>query len=545
MIKRIQFIGLAVAILIGGSWLFSQTAYAASTVTVTGYGDLSDLIPGDGACDTLSFPGDQCSLRAAIEELNAQGPDVTPHRIEFDIEIGSGPFTITVGSLLPDITVPIEIDGATQPGASCPTANDPANLLIVLDGSSAGTGANGLRFNSGSDDSMIRGLVIGNFDATALIIYTDNNRVRCNHIGVGTDGVTAIPNNSYSVSVQGDNNTIGGQATHGRRNVISGNNGGGIVVYGVSNIITNNFVGTTADGLSALGNSSGISLSGSSVNTVVGGSDPLARNVIGDHWATGINLKGTDDFILGNFIGVGRDGTTPMPNNIGITVESDGHTIGGIAPGEANVIAFNNFYGIRVASLNSAVENEIRGNIMFDNNGPAIDLGGDGVDTNDIGDFDTGPNGYQNYPVLHGISASNFLTATLDSTANTVYLIDIYRNDSCDPSGYGEGLELVYWNSYQTAANGRINFSADTTFWNISPGDYLTALATDPNGNTSEFSTCLLVPTPPQTPTPTPTVTSTPTNTPPPTSTPSMTPTATATPPSAPSDQAFIPAVFK
>ncbi len=544
MLKRIQFFILTAIILLGAGLLLYQTAYAATTLTVTGYGDFSDLVPGDGVCDTSPIPGDQCSLRAAIEELNAQGPDATPHRIEFDIAVGSGPFTISVGSELPYIDVPIEIDAATQPGASCPTASAPANLLIVLDGSNAGINARGLTLDSGSDGSMIRGLVIGNFDANAILIWSDNNRVRCNHIGLGADGVTSMPNGSYAISMTSDNNVIGGSAAHGRRNVISGNSNA-LNISGLNNKVSNNFIGTTADGLAALGNISGIFLAGSASNNTIGGTNPIARNVIVDHFGSGIILVGDDNVIRGNLIGVGRDGTTPLPNGIGISVESSGNTIGGIGAGESNLIAHSTYYGIRVAGSGPPVDNEMRGNSIYDNGDLGIDLDGDGVDTNDNGDFDSGPNGFQNYPNLHGISDSGILSATLNSTANTVYYLDIYRNDTCDSTGHGEGRELVYWNSYATGMNGRVNVTIDTSFWNISPGDYLTALVTDPNGNTSEFSACLLVPAPPITPTPTPTATNTPTSTPTATNTPSPTPTATSTPPAAPPDEHFIPAVFK
>ncbi len=142
---------LIVGLLLLGSWAAAQAAVPASlTLTVTGYGDFSDLNPGDGHCDAIAaLPGDQCSLRAAIEELNATGPGSALHHINFDIAVGTGPFTITPGSELPPIQVPVKIDGSTQPGASCPTANDQANLLIVLDGSNAGAAALGLQLDRG------------------------------------------------------------------------------------------------------------------------------------------------------------------------------------------------------------------------------------------------------------------------------------------------------------------------------------------------------------------------------------------------------------
>jgi hypothetical protein len=324
-------------------------------------------------------------------------------------------------------------------------------------------------------------------------------------------------------------------------------------IFGVSNIIRNNFIGTTADGLNPLGNGTGIFVAITSSNNMIGGTPPLARNVISGNSLNGIGLSGSNNIIQGNLIGVGRDAVTSIPNDIGIDIKSNGNTIGGVANGEANIIANNFFFGIWVEESGPPVDNEIRGNSIYGSSGLGIDLGGDGVDMNDIGDLDTGPNGHQNYPVLHGISDANILTSTLSSTANTAYDVDIYRNDSCDPSGFGEGQELIYSGIYQTELDGDVDFDLNITPWNLSPGDYLTALATDPNGNTSEFSACLIVPSPPATPTPTPGPTNTPTNTPTPTATsspsatPSATPspTATATSTSSPNEESYIPAIFQ
>ncbi len=91
-----------------------------SVLTVNSHLDTSDLSPGDGSCDTTTIlVGDQCTLRAAIEELNAQGPDVSPHEINFNIP-GSGPFTILPASPLPAIEVPVEILGINSAGRRLP-----------------------------------------------------------------------------------------------------------------------------------------------------------------------------------------------------------------------------------------------------------------------------------------------------------------------------------------------------------------------------------------------------------------------------------------
>ncbi|MCA9955525.1 MAG: right-handed parallel beta-helix repeat-containing protein [Anaerolineales bacterium] len=532
------FILIVVSLLACGSWLLAQAVHAAgTTVVVNGSGDLSDLNPGDGVCDVLTSAGSQCSLRAAIEELNALGPDTSPHRIEFDIS-GTGPFTIMPGSELPAITVPVVIDGETQPGASCPTSNAPANLLIVLDGSNAAN-TYGLILGNGSQGSSIRGLAIGNFDEAAIRVLSDGNIVRCNHLGIGADGVSGMAN-KYGVFALGSDNTIGGQVGPAQRNVVSGNSSVGIYISsGSNNRVRGNFIGTTADGLGLLGNDGGVYVAGN--NTIIGGTDPQAGNLIVGNGGSvnnfGIRVNSSQsNRVQGNYIGVAKDGFTPLPNN-GNGVELIGtamaNVVGGTAVGEANIIAFNSFNGVKVETniVGIPAQNSIRGNLIFNNGQLGIDLGNDGVDTNDSGDADGDENEHQNYPVLTTSPGSTLVDVVLDSKPNTTYQIDVYLNDSCDPSDFGEGQEYFSTFPQQTDAQGYLQFQF--ALGGVT-GRYFTATATDPDGNTSEFSACALLETAPTatptaTNTATPSATSTATNTPTVTKTPTATNTPTAT----------------
>lgn len=544
--KTILLLAATITLLIG--WRLTRAVYAVSTtVTVDRTSDASDRNPGDGICDVSVNVGDQCSLRAAIEELNALGPDTSPHRIEFDIS-GTGPFTITPNSELPAITVPLVIDGETQPGASCPTSNNPANLLIVLDGSNAGVGTNvdGLTLDTGSEGSVIRGVVIGNFDRGGIFIGSNDNKVRCNHLGVGADGLSSMGNGD-GIFIIGANNTIGGQVVPAQRNVISANTGSGIYLFsgGDNNRIRGNFIGTTADGLDELGNVSGIYMTGD--NNIIGGTASLAGNVISGNSPSiigsfGIRVNtGDGNVIQGNYIGVAKDGTTSLPN-IGSGVELFGdaidNVVGGTAVDEVNLIAFNGSHGVTVQTntTGTPLQNEIRGNVIYANGGLGIDLGDDSVDSNDPGDGDNGENEHQNYPVLVVSPGSLFVDVMLDSQANITYQIDFYRNDSCDQSGFGEGQAYL---GTEAISTGLLGFAGGQYLADAAaPGDYITATATDPDGNTSEFSMCALLeaaptPTPTNTPTatntPTVTTTSTPTNTPSPTATATVSPIPTAT----------------
>ena len=73
--------------------------------------------------------------------------------------------------------------------------------------------------------------------------------------------------------------------------------------------------------------------------------------------------------------------------------------------------------------------------------------------------------------------------------ASKTYAIHLYGNHFCDPSGYGEGQVFLAEGSATTVPSGNVIFSFGTI--NTSRRYlYITATATDPDGNTSEFSAC-------------------------------------------------------
>jgi hypothetical protein len=123
--------------------------------------------------------------------------------------------------------------------------------------------------------------------------------------------------------------------------------------------------------------------------------------------------------------------------------------------------------------------------------GLGIDLSPEGVTPNDERDPDTGANDAQNFPVLN--SATNTtVEGTLSSTANTTFILEFFSNTACDPSGHGEGEMFIGSTMVMTGLDGTASFMA--TFSTRAPSNrFITATATDPNGNTSEFSPCLAV----------------------------------------------------
>ncbi|MEM7334377.1 MAG: hypothetical protein AAF490_20005, partial [Chloroflexota bacterium] len=306
--KRSLIACFALIFLIAISWIFYQTVYAASTtVTVNRTGDESDRAPGDGVCDISVNPGHQCTLRAAMEELNALGAEPTPHEIEFDLS-GTGPFTFLPSTELPSIDVPMIINGTTQPLAHCADLNSIANLLIIIDGSNIPGFRDGLSINPNGSGSTIRGLVIGNFtDGIEINTQSNNNQIICNFIGVHVDGNTEF-GNSTGISIWGSQNLIGGEDAIQRRNIISGNSEG--ILFRSSahnNTVLNNYIGPAADGLNEIDSNVGIRISMDSSGNIIGGENIFSRNVISGNDAHGISIFGVKNQILGNYIGVASD----------------------------------------------------------------------------------------------------------------------------------------------------------------------------------------------------------------------------------------------
>jgi hypothetical protein len=100
----------------------------------------------------------------------------------------------------------------------------------------------------------------------------------------------------------------------------------------------------------------------------------------------------------------------------------------------------------------------------------------------------------QNYPVLTSAStsaSSTTVTGTLNGQANTTFRIEFFSNTAPDPSSYGQGQTYLGFTNVTTDASGNATFTAGGLAALPSGQDYLCATATDPNGNTSQFSQAL------------------------------------------------------
>ncbi|HTR01622.1 MAG TPA: S-layer homology domain-containing protein [Thermoanaerobaculia bacterium] len=500
-----------------GMLLSSAVALRADTLTVTTTADT-----GAG------------SLRQAILDANAGAGGDT---IAFSIA-GAGPYVILPQAPgLPAVLKPTTIDGTTQPGY----AGTPIIEIANLAGSA-------LRLQAGS--STVRGVVVrGNNVGIAL--ESSNNHVENCYVGTDVTGTIAAGNGTGIVVQSGTTgNTIGGPSA-AQRNVIGGNVEGISLVNAMNAVIQGNYIGTTADGTAALGNSEGV-VATATTNLLFGGSGAGEGNVVSGSAEEGIFLTGgSGAHLQGNRIGTNAAGTEALGNDIGVKATNhtgfvlggnfnagegnliSGNTaqavllssvgavvkgntigldvtgqvllrngtgirldpgatdcvIGSVVNGEGNAIAWND-----VGVYNYGVRNSIRGNPIFFNGSIGIDNDPAGVTVNDPLDADTGANELQNFPFISSVdygSTSLVVHGILQSTPNVTFDLDFYESPSCTPHPRDLLQSAYYIGSTQvtTDDSGNISFTtpplADA---NAANQPIISATATDPNGNTSEFS---------------------------------------------------------
>jgi hypothetical protein len=375
-----------------------------------------------------------------------------------------------------------------------------------------GNGEEGV-FIDGAPSNTVGGLagapsvISGNTGAGVFIFGSGAayNQLAGNYIGTNAAGSAALGNGYEGIVIDGSpSNMVGGTAV-GHRNVVSGNISRGVVITGAGasgNQLLGNYIGTDAAGTAALGNGEeGVFIDGAPGNIV--GVAGAARNVISGNTSTGVYITGgaANNQLAGNYIGTNAVGSAGLGNGFeGIVIDGSpsnivggttGTTLGGPCTGACNLISGSGL-GIYVRG-GAATGNRLSGNSILDNDDLGIDLGGDGVTPNGSGP--TGPNSFQNYPVLSAATSGGgtTVTGTLPGSSGPTYHLEFFDSPSCDPSGNGEGKVFLGWLD-SVSANSPFSFTSPAA---APPGDVVTATATDPGGNTSEFSQCVPVKTNP------------------------------------------------
>ena len=383
------------------------------------------------------------------------------------------------------------------------TGNSVQGNLIGLDaagtnGIGNGTGYGGVLLDNGTTNNTIGGTVAGarnviSGNNPAGVFFngasTSGNLVEGNYIGTDITGTNAVPNTLAGVYLPfGTPGNIIGGTVAGARNVISGNGSYGVYLANPAtsnNVVEGNYIGISPDGIHVVGSTfAGVIIFAGAQNNTIGGAVAGAGNVISGFFGYGVyvdNVGTTGNWIEGNDIGTDASGTNALPNSIGLILFGGAsNNIIGLKPdgsGSGNQIAFNNNDGVRVSDTNTAGI-AIRGNSIFGNGGLGIDLL-------------NGANNLQNYPVITNAFAyatSTVVSGTLNSLADSTFLIDVYRNTVNNP---GAGRFYVGTVSATTDGSGNAAFALTNNAANYA-GQYFTATATSAVGNTSEFSADLL-----------------------------------------------------
>ena len=350
----------------------------------------------------------------------------------------------------------------------------------------------GISFQTkGSTGNVVQGNYIG-VDVSGSIAFANDNGIAVEYAGLGLGGPS--------------NTKIGG-AGAGEGNVISGNK-----YYGISlsngangNTIQGNLIGTNPAGIAKVPNGNADNTSGGGISLFMGSGDLIggtvtgARNIISGNHGYGVRFAGdsSSELVQGNFIGVDVNGAALGNSGAGVYVTGgQNNSVGGTTTGAGNIIAFNDMGGV-IIHQTTDVGNAISGNAIYSNVanlgvGLGIDLGFNGITKNDAGDSDSGPNNLQNFPSLTSATVNGgntIIQGTLNSTANTQIRVEFFANLIVDPSLYGEGQFFLGATNVVTDASG--NATINAMLPGLPAGQFISATATDPSGNTSEFSTCV------------------------------------------------------
>lgn len=354
------------------------------TLTVNSVSDTPDVAPGNGVCaDSLGL----CTLRAAMMEAEWLVGD---ELIAFSLP-GVAPVLIQLSGALPIVTSrngTMTIDGYTQPGSAVNTATVGSNAIPGVELRGNGSGAREIAIRIFSARNTVRGLLMNNMWRA---ISPETTGARGNHIIGNLIGFTRTgalsSSGQFAVALNtGANGNVIGTPDLADRNVI-GNYSHAIENYGPGvdgNIIQNNVLCLLPSGLAAATCSNGIDHNFGPKLSLIGGTGPNERNIIGPttlqciEFSHGWDPAGIDAStkyqinghrVIGNWLGFRGDGRYNAAFRCGLNNSTADNAQGiNVYDGsndnllESNTIA-SVYDGIQLMSSN-ANRNTARGNII-------------------------------------------------------------------------------------------------------------------------------------------------------------------------------------
>ena len=407
-----------------------SSSLQAGTITVNSAGNTNEADSQMTLVEAILLANGELSRNLTAAEQQQVMGMLKTSTIVFDIPTEITPQVIEVpkGGLPPIVASNVTIDGYTQPGAVANSASilEPNNAVIeiVIDarngnhtGQASGSGEGDILTIYG-DDVLIQGLSFLNTFKTAeggsnyginwrdgasggrisgcwVGLHPDGKTVAGGEIAVGACGTAG----KHIIGTNGD-----GEQDAAEFNIILGHNVNTIFEEAADCRISGNFIGVLPDGLSAISASDaekvgeGDAVEGAGLGALIlgtngdGVSDDLERNIIGGMADDVIQTwGGTNEgvVIAGNYIGVGIDGKTPLPNGKFLRMNASRAVIGTNLDGvsdalESNIIANHRGTLIRYPSPNLVFS--FRGNHLFNNPEYVFERMGESFYADEVGD---------------------------------------------------------------------------------------------------------------------------------------------------------------
>ena len=511
----------------------SFDVFAQINFVVNSTSDAADSSSADGNCDTgieISPGVPECTLRAAIEQSNA-APEPVSKSITFSIPVtdsrhAGGIWNMEVTNSLPVLSANhVDIDASTQPGSSCGDMAALEDHDLKIKWSDSFQGYNFMVLE-GDNEQSVQG-----FDLEASIGFEISGiglkQVHCNNI-VGD--IYALRILDFAKKFDFFNNRLNGRGGNG---ILIGESLADSEIHVYGNTI-NEFVGITMQksrgisiGVDASENIFGntfpfglfgnLNLTDSHENKIIGNSiqaggdvylislsnshdNIISKNILDPFsifFSSAVQLNSSDRNIISENMVSQSGGSEPY---FKLTNGSDDNIIGEINAGNIFRDIFNAGSPIQIgsAAADENLGNQIRYNVFANNVDQGIDLFPIGRNINDPGDADGGPNKGQNYPVLSNADALRDATGTdltisydVDSApANSTYPITVHfylaDSDNEDAETY-LGQDIYTVADYNSFAPGTKIATFRSTELLVAT-NYISATATDSEGNTSEIS---------------------------------------------------------
>jgi CSLREA domain-containing protein len=298
-----------------------------------------------GVCASASG---KCTLRAAIQASNSTS--AVEDTIVFDETVFEGQLADAIalnGSGLPPITDKVLIQGrqcTTEAGVTGPcqgiSGPDASNAALTIEG---------------VNQVEIEGLAVtGARVGINVIDGSKEVRLKSSWLGVKLDGSAGGNTTGIFIDPESDGNIVG-SLEPGVGNVFANNSSEGLAILGAdSTIVRGNYFGVKPDGVTQAANGKDIevasqgaflatgNLIGVEAESEAGTTEECDKgcNVIAGATASGVDLQGNssqgespavETHVAGNFIGLGSDGKTVVPNAVGGAEGAAGVKVGAAA----------------------------------------------------------------------------------------------------------------------------------------------------------------------------------------------------------------------